>query len=122
MNLLTNGFMNNCGRLFGPSEQFEADIDRRLKLTTTPSEPEVHCATRGAVVAQAVGHGVVLPSRASSWFRSLRKRESQNCRAKPAMVAQHRDARQHLSMRHLRLTVHDSQTTQELGIERDDDR
>ena len=26
MNLLTNGFMNNCGRLFGPSEQFEADI------------------------------------------------------------------------------------------------
>src|SRR5260370_16623076 len=25
MNLLTNGFMNNCGRLFGPSEQFEAD-------------------------------------------------------------------------------------------------
>jgi hypothetical protein len=26
MNLLTNGFVNNCGRLFGPSEQFEADI------------------------------------------------------------------------------------------------
>jgi hypothetical protein len=26
MNLLTNGFMSNCGRLFGPSEQFEADI------------------------------------------------------------------------------------------------
>jgi hypothetical protein len=25
MNLLTNGFMNNCGRLLGPSEQFEAD-------------------------------------------------------------------------------------------------
>jgi hypothetical protein len=23
MNLLTNGFVNNCGRLFGPSEQFE---------------------------------------------------------------------------------------------------
>jgi len=21
-----NGFVNNCGRLFGPSEQFEADI------------------------------------------------------------------------------------------------
>jgi hypothetical protein len=26
MNLLTNGFVNNYGRLFGPSEQFEADI------------------------------------------------------------------------------------------------
>ena len=26
MNLLTNGFVNNCGRLFGRSEQFEADI------------------------------------------------------------------------------------------------
>ena len=26
MNLLTNGFVNNCGRLFGPSEQFEADV------------------------------------------------------------------------------------------------
>jgi len=26
MNLLKNGFGNNCGRLFGPSEQFEADI------------------------------------------------------------------------------------------------
>jgi DNA-binding transcriptional LysR family regulator len=26
MNLLTNGFVNNCGRLFGPPEQFEADI------------------------------------------------------------------------------------------------
>jgi hypothetical protein len=26
MNPLTNGFVNNCGRLFGPSEQFEADI------------------------------------------------------------------------------------------------
>jgi hypothetical protein len=26
MNLLTNGFVNNCGRLFGPSEQFEAYI------------------------------------------------------------------------------------------------
>jgi hypothetical protein len=26
MNLLTNGFVNNCGQLFGPSEQFEADI------------------------------------------------------------------------------------------------
>ena len=26
MNLLTNGFVNNCGRLFGPSEQFDADI------------------------------------------------------------------------------------------------
>jgi hypothetical protein len=26
MNLLTDGFVNNCGRLFGPSEQFEADI------------------------------------------------------------------------------------------------
>jgi hypothetical protein len=26
MNLLTNGFVNNCGRLFGPSQQFEADI------------------------------------------------------------------------------------------------
>jgi hypothetical protein len=25
-NLLTNGFVNNCGRLFGPSEQFEAGI------------------------------------------------------------------------------------------------
>jgi hypothetical protein len=32
MNLLTNGFVNNCGRLFGPSEQFEADIvELRLK-------------------------------------------------------------------------------------------
>jgi hypothetical protein len=28
MNLLTNGFVNNCGRLFGSSEQFEADIVR----------------------------------------------------------------------------------------------
>ena len=28
MNLLTNGFVKNCGRLFGPSEQFEADIVR----------------------------------------------------------------------------------------------
>jgi hypothetical protein len=28
MNLLTNGFMNNCGRLFRPSEQFDADIVR----------------------------------------------------------------------------------------------
>ena len=26
MNLLTNGFVDNSGRLFGPSEQFEADI------------------------------------------------------------------------------------------------
>ena len=26
MNLLTNGFVNYCGWLFGPSEQFEADI------------------------------------------------------------------------------------------------
>jgi hypothetical protein len=26
MNLLTNGFVNDCGRLFGPSEQLEADI------------------------------------------------------------------------------------------------
>ena len=26
MNLLTNGFVNNYDRLFGPSEQFEADI------------------------------------------------------------------------------------------------
>jgi len=26
MNLLMNGFVNNCGRLFGPSEQFEAYI------------------------------------------------------------------------------------------------
>jgi hypothetical protein len=26
MNLLTNGFVNNCGRLFEPSEQFEGDI------------------------------------------------------------------------------------------------
>jgi hypothetical protein len=26
MNLLTNGFVNNYGRLFEPSEQFEADI------------------------------------------------------------------------------------------------
>lgn len=26
MNLLTDGFMNNCVRLFGSSEQFEADI------------------------------------------------------------------------------------------------
>jgi len=26
MNLLTNGFVNNCDRLFGQSEQFEADI------------------------------------------------------------------------------------------------
>ena len=26
MNLLTNGFVNNCGRRFGSSEQFEADI------------------------------------------------------------------------------------------------
>ena len=26
MNLLTNGFVNNYGRPFGPSEQFEADI------------------------------------------------------------------------------------------------
>jgi hypothetical protein len=26
MNLLTNGFVNNCGRLVGPPEQFEADI------------------------------------------------------------------------------------------------
>ena len=26
MNLLTNGFANNCGRLFGPSEQFQAHI------------------------------------------------------------------------------------------------
>jgi hypothetical protein len=25
MNLLTNSFMNDCGRLFGPSEQCEAD-------------------------------------------------------------------------------------------------
>jgi hypothetical protein len=32
MNLLTNGFVNNCGRRFGPSEQFEADIvEMRLK-------------------------------------------------------------------------------------------
>jgi hypothetical protein len=28
MSLLTNGFMSNCGRLFGQSEQFEADIVR----------------------------------------------------------------------------------------------
>jgi hypothetical protein len=28
MNLLTNGFVNNCGRLFGPAEEFEADIVR----------------------------------------------------------------------------------------------
>ena len=28
MNLLTNGFVNNCGRLFGPSEQFEGGIVR----------------------------------------------------------------------------------------------
>jgi len=28
MSLLTNGFVNNCGRLFGPSEQFEGDIVR----------------------------------------------------------------------------------------------
>jgi len=28
MNLLTNGLMNNCGRLFGPPEQFEADVVR----------------------------------------------------------------------------------------------
>jgi hypothetical protein len=26
MNLLTNGFVNNSGRLFGPTEQFEPDI------------------------------------------------------------------------------------------------
>jgi hypothetical protein len=26
--LLTNGFVNNCGRVFGPSEQFEAEIVR----------------------------------------------------------------------------------------------
>jgi len=26
MNLLTNGFVNNCGRLFAPSERFEPDI------------------------------------------------------------------------------------------------
>jgi hypothetical protein len=25
MNLLTNDFVNGCGRLFGPSEQFEGD-------------------------------------------------------------------------------------------------
>lgn len=28
MNLLTDGFMNNCGRLFGPSEQSEPDLVR----------------------------------------------------------------------------------------------
>jgi hypothetical protein len=28
MNLLTNGFVNNCSRLFGPSERLEADIVR----------------------------------------------------------------------------------------------
>jgi hypothetical protein len=26
MNLLRNVFVNNCGRLFGPFEQFEAEI------------------------------------------------------------------------------------------------
>jgi hypothetical protein len=26
MNLLTNGFVNNCGRLFGAPKQIEADI------------------------------------------------------------------------------------------------
>jgi hypothetical protein len=26
MNLLTNGFVNNCGRPSGPSEQFESDM------------------------------------------------------------------------------------------------
>jgi hypothetical protein len=66
--------------------------------------------------------GGPIPSRASSWFRSLRKRESQDCRAKPAMIAQHVMRENTLSMRHLRLTVHDSQTTKELGVERDDNR
>ena len=28
MNLLTNGFVNNYGWLFGPSKQFEGDIAR----------------------------------------------------------------------------------------------
>jgi hypothetical protein len=28
MNLLTNDFVNNCGRQFGPAEEFEADIVR----------------------------------------------------------------------------------------------
>jgi hypothetical protein len=32
MNLLTNGFVNNCGRLFGRSEHFEADIWRLADL------------------------------------------------------------------------------------------
>jgi hypothetical protein len=32
MNLLINGFAGNCGRLFGPFEQFEADtVELRLK-------------------------------------------------------------------------------------------
>jgi hypothetical protein len=37
MNLLTNGFANNCGRLFGPSEQFEADIVELLLNGFSPT-------------------------------------------------------------------------------------
>jgi hypothetical protein len=40
MNLLTNGFVNNCGRLFRPSEQFEADIVRvGIVLDTNEANP-----------------------------------------------------------------------------------
>jgi hypothetical protein len=30
MNLLTNGSVNNCGRLFGRTKQFEAEMDVRV--------------------------------------------------------------------------------------------
>jgi DNA-binding NtrC family response regulator len=44
--LLTNGFVNNCGRLFGPSEQFEADIvevgpEGSLVMTIADKEREI---------------------------------------------------------------------------------
>ncbi len=42
MNLLTYGFMNNCGRLFGPSDRCEAEIVEGLGICVRSVDGYAH--------------------------------------------------------------------------------
>jgi hypothetical protein len=55
MNLLTNGFVNNYGRLFGPSEQFEAtSFELRLSMSAVGTELYLRARVRfGNLSAEA---------------------------------------------------------------------
>ena len=57
------------------------------------------------------------------WCAGANK-ELKHCRPKACVIALNRDRNRGsvLSMRYLRLMMHDSQTTQELGVQRDDHR